>query len=64
MLDLGVGCDVVTKRGSFYSYGGEQLGNGRSYAKETLVSNSMLTEEIERAIRSILAERAGGNGRG
>lgn len=64
VLDLGVGCDVITKRGSFYSYGGERLGNGRSYAKETLVSNPMLAEEIERAIRSTLAEQGSGNGRG
>lgn len=64
VLDLGVGCDVVTKRGSFYFYNGKRLGNGRSYAKETLASNLMLTEEIERAIRSTLAEQASGNGRG
>jgi recombination protein RecA len=64
VLDLGVGCDVITKRESFYSHGGERLGNGRLYAKETLASNPMLTEEIERAIYSTLAEQASGNGRG
>lgn len=64
MLDLGVGCDVVTKRGSFYSYNGERLGNGRSYAKEALASKPVLMEEIERAIRSTLAEQASGNRRG
>jgi len=64
VLDLGVGYDVITKRGSFYSYGGERLGNGHSYAKKTLASNPMLAGEIQRAIRSTLAEQASGNGRG
>ena len=50
MLDLGVGCDVVIKREAFYSYGSKRLGNRRSYVNETLASNSMLTEEIERAM--------------
>jgi hypothetical protein len=38
--------------------------NGRSYAKETLASDPMLTEEIERAIHSTLVEQASDDGRG
>jgi recombination protein RecA len=36
VLDLGVETELITKRGSFYSYGDERLGQGRENAKQYL----------------------------
>ena len=51
LLDLGVSLDIITKRGSFYSYGDLRLGQGRENSKEYLNQNPDLAEEIELAIR-------------
>jgi recombination protein RecA len=51
ILDLGVGLDIITKRGSFYSYGDLRLGQGRENSKEYLNQNPDLAEEVELAIR-------------
>ena len=51
LLDLAVGLDIITKRGSFYSYGDVRLGQGRENSKDFLRSNPDLAEEIELAIR-------------
>ncbi len=51
ILDLGVSLDIITKRGSFYSYGDLRLGQGRENSKEYLNQNPDLAEEIELAIR-------------
>jgi recombination protein RecA len=51
LLDLATGLDIVTKRGSFYSYGDIRLGQGRENSKEYLKQNPELAEEIELTIR-------------
>jgi recombination protein RecA len=51
ILDLGVSLDIITKRGSFYSYGDLRLGQGRENSKDYLNQNPDLAEEIELAIR-------------
>jgi recombination protein RecA len=51
ILDLATGLDIVTKRGSFYSFGDIRLGQGRENAKDFLKQNSDLAEEIEHAVR-------------
>jgi recombination protein RecA len=51
ILDLGVSLDIITKRGSFYSYGDLRLGQGRENSKEYLNQNPDLVEEVELAIR-------------
>ena len=51
ILDLGVSLDIITKRGSFYSYGDLRLGQGRENSKEYLNQNPDLAEEIELTIR-------------
>ncbi|NLG73283.1 MAG: recombinase RecA [Chloroflexi bacterium] len=51
LLDLATGLDIITKRGSFYSYGDIRLGQGRENAKEFLYQNQDLAEEIELAVR-------------
>ncbi|HSQ26279.1 MAG TPA: recombinase RecA [Anaerolineales bacterium] len=51
LLDLATNLDIITKRGSFYSYGDIRLGQGRENSKDFLRQNRDLAEEIELAIR-------------
>jgi len=51
ILDLGVVYDIIEKRGSFYSYGDERLGQGRENVKDVLRENLSLADEIEARVR-------------
>jgi len=51
LLDLATGLEIITKRGSFYSYDDIRLGQGRENAKEYLRQNPEMAEEIEFAVR-------------
>ena len=51
LLDLGVKADVVEKSGSWFSYKGERLGQGRENSKRFLRENPPIAHEIEDAIR-------------
>lgn len=51
LLDLGTDLDIITKRGSFYSYSDLRLGQGRENSKDFLRQNPDLAEEVELAIR-------------
>jgi recombination protein RecA len=52
ILDLATEFDIITKRGSFYSYGDLRLAQGRENAKDFLRDNPDLAEEIEYAVRN------------
>lgn len=51
LLDLATELEIITKRGSFYSYGDLRLGQGRENSKAFLRQNPDLADEIELAIR-------------
>lgn len=51
LLDLATQLEIVTKRGSFFSFGDLRLGQGRENAKDYLRLNPSLSEEIEMAVR-------------
>ncbi len=51
VLDLSVAYEIVEKRGSFYSYGDERLGQGRESSKDYLREHPELAETIETQIR-------------
>lgn len=51
LLDLAAEGEIVSKRGSYYSYGEQRLGQGRENAKEFLRQDDSLREEIESKIR-------------
>lgn len=59
MLDLAMEHDVLQKRGSWISYKGSQLAQGRDAAKEALKADTKLYEEIELAVKTKLAEKNG-----
>ena len=50
ILDLGVELDIVDKAGTWFSYKGTRIGQGRENAKATLISTPAMTEEIESLI--------------
>jgi len=50
ILDLGVEHKVVTKSGSFFSYGDERLGQGRNNSKAYLEENPETAERIKQEI--------------
>jgi len=51
LIDLGVKADVIEKSGSWYSYNGERIGQGREKARQFLKENPAISDEIEDAIR-------------
>ena len=52
LIDLGVKAGVVEKSGSWYSYKGEKIGQGKESAKAYLKANEKVASEIEEAIRA------------
>jgi recombination protein RecA len=52
LLDLGVKAGVVEKSGSWYSYDGARIGQGREAAKTFLTTNADIADKIEAAIRA------------
>jgi recombination protein RecA len=52
ILDLATELDIVTKRGSYYSYGDLRMAQGRENAKDFLRENPDLAEEIEFTVRN------------
>ena len=54
VLDKGVELDIVRKAGAWYTYEGEQLGQGRENAKSFLRDNPDLANEIEKRIKEKL----------
>ena len=54
LLDTGVEMDIVTKSGAWYTYEGEQLGQGRENAKSFLSDNPEIMMEIENKIWAVV----------
>ena len=52
ILDLGVEHDIINKRGSWYSYQGTKIAQGRDSAKQFLADNPELSTEIEQKIKN------------
>ncbi|NNE73799.1 MAG: recombinase RecA [Acidimicrobiales bacterium] len=58
VLDLGVDLDIVKKSGAWYTYEGEQLGQGREKAKAFLTENPEIMVEIsDRVMRAAMPEK-------
>jgi recombination protein RecA len=55
LLDVGVASDVVKKSGAWFTFGEVRLGQGREQAKEFLITNPDIAEEVESAIRARVA---------
>ncbi len=55
LIDLGVKAELVEKSGSWYSYKGQRIGQGRDNARLFLKENKAVAAEIEAAIRANIA---------
>ncbi|HXS07216.1 MAG TPA: recombinase RecA [Rhizomicrobium sp.] len=52
LVDLGVKAGIVEKSGSWFSYDGSRIGQGREAAKTFLANNPDIAQSIEKAIRA------------
>jgi recombination protein RecA len=59
LLDLGAQNGVVEKSGSWYSFKGERIGQGRDNARQTLIERPELGKTIEAALRAKLGLNGG-----
>lgn len=58
ILDLGVDYDIIAKSGSWFSYNGTKIAQGRDAAKMVIADNPELADEIEDRIMAALREEA------
>ena len=51
VLDLAVDLDIIEKSGSWFSYNGEKIGQGRENVKRQLAENPKFMQEVEKKVR-------------
>lgn len=56
MLDLGVEQDIINKSGSWFSYNGSKLAQGRDATMALLRDNPELCDEIEKQVMEKISE--------
>lgn len=56
VLDCAVSAGLVEKAGSWYSYSGERIGQGRENVKDYLESNSALLDKLEEQLLDMMRE--------
>jgi recombination protein RecA len=54
LLDLGVNANLVDKSGSWFSYKGDRIGQGRENAKQFLKDNADIRDKMEAEVRKAL----------
>jgi recombination protein RecA len=62
LLDVGVANDVIKKSGAWFTYEGDQLGQGREKARDFLAEHQDIALGIERRIREIVGLDSFGDG--
>lgn len=58
LIDMGVEYGIIQKSGSWFSYEGNKLGQGRDAVKQLLLDNPEVATEVEAKIKAKLAELA------
>ena len=56
ILDMACDFDIILKSGSWFSYEGSKLAQGRDAAKRVIADNPELADELEQKIMEVLAE--------
>ncbi len=56
LVDIGIALDVIQKSGSWFSYNGERLGQGKDNIRKLLESDAALFDEIDGKIRARFGE--------
>ena len=54
LVDQGVERNIIEKSGTWFSYGGERLGQGRENAKAFLKQNTEMAADIEAKLRKAM----------
>lgn len=52
LIDLGVKAEIITKSGSWFSYGDQRIGQGRENAKTFMRENPAIAAEVESKLRN------------
>jgi recombination protein RecA len=60
LLDVGVDLEIVKKSGAWFTYEGDQLGQGRENARQFLAEHADIAQEIERRVREAVGLTAFG----
>ena len=56
ILDMAVNLDIIEKSGSWFSYNGERIGQGRENVKRYLAENPKMLEEVDKKVRENFAK--------
>ncbi len=56
ILDMAVNMDIIEKSGSWFSYNGNRIGQGRENVKKYLQENTSVLEEVEKKVRENFAK--------
>ena len=56
VIDLGIQLGIIEKSGSWFSYDGQRIGQGKEKVKQLLEADSALFSEIEAKVRSHMSE--------
>ena len=56
IFDMAVNLDIVEKSGSWFSYNGERIGQGRENAKRYLTDRPEMLAEVEKKVRDNFAK--------
>jgi recombination protein RecA len=59
LIDLGVAQNLIEKSGSWYSYKGDRIGQGRENARQFLKDNPDVRERLESELRTVLGLQRG-----
>ena len=59
LVDLGVKQNIIEKSGSWYSFNGDRIGQGKENARDFLIQNPEIAAEIEKRIRAELLPKKG-----
>jgi recombination protein RecA len=51
LLDVGIDLEIVRKNGAWFTYEGDQLGQGRENARQFLAEHTDIASDIERRVR-------------
>jgi recombination protein RecA len=62
LIDVGVDLEIVKKSGAWFTYEGDQLGQGRENARQFLAEHTDLRDEIERKVREAVGLTSFGEG--
>jgi len=60
LIDIGVDLEIVKKAGAWFTYEGEQLGQGRENARQFLAEHVEIRDEIDRKVREAVGLTAFG----